>query len=313
MVEDTKIQENSAEATLSAIQETAATESADDVIDLTETEMVSAESAPDEELIDIKAFDETGVLNIADEESKLAAMAQHGDDDAIAEFSKSITEQDAAVEEKSEETKPSGQDDIDAMLDNIGQVAEEVKEEEEPTGQDDIDTLMNATAEPETTEEPKLEEDLSEKAEMLESASKTYAEKDFSESTENVDTDADADIEPVEETAAPVEASMDDIAAAMADVAPQEVKAPVAEKEVIAEPAPVPEQVVESVTQAATQVVTEKVALKAIPTATGLQVGFPVEVLAEALRPMVAGWVAENLPTVVEKLVKEELSKLADK
>lgn len=54
------------------------------------------------------------------------------------------------------------------------------------------------------------------------------------------------------------------------------------------------------------------VSLKAIPAAQGLQVAFPVEVLAEALRPMIKDWVEENLPTIVEKLVREELSRLVD-
>lgn len=43
----------------------------------------------------------------------------------------------------------------------------------------------------------------------------------------------------------------------------------------------------------------------------GVQVAFPAEVLAMALRPMVQDWLVKNLPDVVEKLVKEEISKLA--
>ncbi len=43
----------------------------------------------------------------------------------------------------------------------------------------------------------------------------------------------------------------------------------------------------------------------------GMQVAFPAEVLAMALRPMVQDWLAKNLPEVVERLVKEEISKLA--
>ena len=53
--------------------------------------------------------------------------------------------------------------------------------------------------------------------------------------------------------------------------------------------------------------------LNALPSAEGLQVGFPMEVLAEALRPLVKGWIQNNLPDIVERLVKEELEKLADK
>lgn len=50
--------------------------------------------------------------------------------------------------------------------------------------------------------------------------------------------------------------------------------------------------------------------LGAIDTPQGVQVAFPAEVLALALRPMVQDWLAKNLPGVVEKLVKEEISKL---
>lgn len=42
----------------------------------------------------------------------------------------------------------------------------------------------------------------------------------------------------------------------------------------------------------------------------GVQIAFPAEVLAMALRPMVQEWLSKNLPGVVEKLVKEEISKL---
>lgn len=56
-----------------------------------------------------------------------------------------------------------------------------------------------------------------------------------------------------------------------------------------------------------------QVHLTAMAGAKGLQVGFPVEVLAEALRPLIKDWVDSNLPDIVERLVKEELAKLADK
>lgn len=43
---------------------------------------------------------------------------------------------------------------------------------------------------------------------------------------------------------------------------------------------------------------------------SGTQVTLPAEVLAMALRPMVQDWLKENLASVVEKLVKDEISKL---
>lgn len=42
----------------------------------------------------------------------------------------------------------------------------------------------------------------------------------------------------------------------------------------------------------------------------GPQVAFPAEVLAMALRPMVQQWLSQNLPGIVDRLVKEEISKM---
>ena len=290
MTDDKKMQDNSIEDTLSSIKNIVEGEvatSSDSVIDLTETDMVSTSDNTAEELIDIKSFDETGELKTADEDAALKAKAQNGDDFAIEQFSKSLTGDEApaapvfetptaeepAVEEQVEE-EVSGQDDIDALLNNLGKVADEA-----------------------STQEVADTDDLSGKAANLESASKTYAGKDFSGSTEyegEDDTDEDED-----DSTPPVEASMDDIAAAMAAQTANEKKAE--------------EMAKQELVKNLESKVTSRVALKAVPAASGLQVGFPVEVLAEALRPMIADWVEENLPSIVEKLVKEELSKLADK
>jgi cell pole-organizing protein PopZ len=81
-------------------------------------------------------------------------------------------------------------------------------------------------------------------------------------------------------------------------------------KETKPEPAPAAKPVSGST---AKQLPEGHVHLTAIAGAKGLQVGFPVEVLAEALRPLIKDWVDSNLPDIVERLVKEELAKLADK
>jgi uncharacterized protein len=52
--------------------------------------------------------------------------------------------------------------------------------------------------------------------------------------------------------------------------------------------------------------------LAAFDTHQGLQLGLPAEVLAAALRPMVGAWLQENLPGVVERLVKDEIAKLTN-
>jgi cell pole-organizing protein PopZ len=94
------------------------------------------------------------------------------------------------------------------------------------------------------------------------------------------------------------------------------IVAPAAEG-TVAEPAPepmpdaVPEPAV--AVKAIKSKVSGRLNLGASASAAGLQVAFPVEVLAEALRPLVKEWVEENLPDIVERLVREELTKLADK
>lgn len=54
----------------------------------------------------------------------------------------------------------------------------------------------------------------------------------------------------------------------------------------------------------------KSIAVNAIEGADGVQLAFPAEVLAMALRPMVQDWLTKNLPSVVERLVKDEISKL---
>ena len=291
MTDDKKMQDNSIEDTLSSIKDMvdgSNGDTSDSVLDLTETEMVSSSDKAHEELIDIKSFDMTGELNKTDEQSELMAKAQHGDDAAIAAFSKSLTD------EESKSEAPSSQDDIDALL-NTTPAAEET-----PSSQGDVDALLNNIGQVADASA----DDLSAKAEMLEEASKTYAGKDFSESAEHVEED-DTEVEETPE-APQQDASFDDIAAAMnaqtAKDEPQETEEDMAN-----------EQATEQLVKDLETKVTKKVALKAVPSVSGLQVGFPVEVLAEALRPMIADWVEDNLPSIVEKLVKEELSKLADK
>jgi cell pole-organizing protein PopZ len=73
------------------------------------------------------------------------------------------------------------------------------------------------------------------------------------------------------------------------------------------------EDTVEKATQAAATEIAQKVFLPTIPSAKGLQVSFPSEVLAEALRPLVSDWINQNLGDIVERLVKEEISKLVEK
>jgi uncharacterized protein len=92
-----------------------------------------------------------------------------------------------------------------------------------------------------------------------------------------------------------------------------------AEAVAVAETAPVVEtpQLAETIEAAAVAELGAGVAglapsysLSTVEGSGGVQVAFPAEVLAMALRPMVQDWLSKNLPGVVEKLVKEEISKL---
>jgi len=121
--------------------------------------------------------------------------------------------------------------------------------------------------------------------------------------------------ETIDESA--TQASAEDIAAEMmaATEAPAAAAPPGPAAQVQEKPAPEPEPAPVSTPKATEQSAakTEPVFLNAMPSAKGLQLAFPVEVLAEALRPLVKDWVAHNLPDIVERLVREELSRLVDK
>ena len=111
-----------------------------------------------------------------------------------------------------------------------------------------------------------------------------------------------------------------DIDALMAETEAEVAAEETAPEESAEEPAPeaVPEEAAAPVAEAVTEQVvaaaaTEVQHLSAVPGPNGLQVSFPVEVLAEALRPLVANWVEQNLPDIAERLIREELSKLAEK
>ncbi len=129
------------------------------------------------------------------------------------------------------------------------------------------------------------------------------AEDDVLELTETVDeSNTQATAEASAEETTPDETLAKE-PAPVADPEPQEE----AQEEVKAEAPAKPEAKV------APGSTNEQVFLNAMPSAKGLQLAFPVEVLAEALRPLVKDWVSQNLPDIVERLVREELSRLVDK
>lgn len=67
---------------------------------------------------------------------------------------------------------------------------------------------------------------------------------------------------------------------------------------------------VEEIAEAVKANGTARIEASMVAGVSGSQVTLPAEVLAMALRPMVQDWLRENLSGVVEKLVKDEISKL---
>ncbi len=99
-----------------------------------------------------------------------------------------------------------------------------------------------------------------------------------------------------------------------------DVAADVPAEEVAAETAPLAAETVEpaeveipqkEMPQKLENAAPPRMSLSLVDGADGPQVALPAEILAMALRPMVQDWLAENLPAVVEKLVKDEISKLS--
>lgn len=262
---------------------------ADDALELTE----EAE-APAEEVVDINAFAESGSTQTADAEQVAGARDEYQDDDA----DMGDIDVDALLAEVSAETDAGasgpppitedGDVDVDAIMAEAAPEAETPEltadapaaPEEEAV---DVDALMAEAAAPEAP---------------VEEAASTEEATDTAEAEGDVDVDAlmaeatAADAEVAEKAPAEEPAAEGDVADMVEKVMAPKEAAPVAET------APVLDSSVQ--------------ALPAIPSAKGLQVGFPVEVLAEALRPLVQEWVQENLPDIVERLVREEIQKLTD-
>jgi len=110
--------------------------------------------------------------------------------------------------------------------------------------------------------------------------------------------------EPAEEK--PVK---EDVAGAEENAA-AEAGADVAGSEEQAEDSVSDDEVADELVEAVAEEAAAGYTLQAVETAQGTQVALPAEVLAMALRPMVKDWLAKNLPEVVERLVKEEITKL---
>lgn len=287
----------------------------DDVLDLTDmmteddSELSSAEASFDPsfnaegDLVDINAFANSGESQKADEQSVKKARARYTGqveedegDDLLKENTSTVEE--VSLEAEATETSPSTDvsadmsDDMDIDVDSImaemageGMVdsadaaaiaaGEEVATiDVDEDGEIDIDALL-------------AEGNAAAPAEEAEKSQEEAVEAVEAEAAEMEDGSTDSEVE--EETSETEEVDM-------MEEEIQDLAASVAEK--------VAPAVANNV---------RKVHLQTIPTASGLQLSFPSEVLAEALRPLVSDWIDQNLANVVERLVREELSKLADK
>ena len=283
-------------------------EAVDEILDLTDIVEevegeVAADAAPatnaeehavESDLVDIDKFSETGEVAPADEADVAAARETYTEDGEEVAVEEVAAKEEVATEETPAEAVADTEDDIDVDVDDL--MAEMAEDGELPTS--------------ETVEMPS-EEDAAEAIAQIAEGEEAPAE----EATEEVNVDdimAEAAPEAAAEEPAAEEVAVEEAPAeetpaeeAAAEEAPAE--------EVAAEPAPTTDAAVDAVTEQVVEEAARKVRLSTTPSAQGLQVTFPVEVLAEALRPLVKDWVNENLPDIVQRLVREEFSRLADK
>lgn len=207
---------------------------ADDILDLTDIVDESTDAEPEEGLIDVEKFAQSGEISSAEAGDVKASRESYGE----------------------------AEDDIEVDLDGI---MSELEDEGELPNEEDA-------------------------ASFIAKNNNEEAEDDSADDLLNEDSDDDLLSADAEEEA-PVEQT------------PAEEPTP----------APVSQETVNKVSEVAAEEIAKKVFLPTTPSPKGLQVSFPAEVLAEALRPLVTDWINQNLADIVERLVKEEISKLVDK
>ena len=250
-----------------------------------------ADEPVEDDLVDIDAFAANGEIKPADDDAVQAARAQYNDgafDDAPQ------TEQEATPMADTKQDNTQSAEDLAAEMlgEDVAPVeASAAADGDMPSAEDLMAELTGGAMD----DIPDVEAPTEASADDIDATAK--APEEMMTSEDMVETSATS--EHTEEVPAPV---MDDVAEPEPTPAPEVAAAPAA---AAVAPAAKPYE--------AAPEAKRKIGLKAIPTADGLQIGFPVEVLAEALRPLVSEWVAENLPEIVEKLVREELTKLVDK
>ena len=257
----------------------------DEALDLTDAvadepvQQTAPKHEVEDDLIDIEKFSESGEVDAADPEDVEKARQKYAGE----------AKEDAPVADEDKKNPEAGDEDIDVDSLMAEVAAEDEQAAEEPKKE-------------ETTEEPK--------AEGGESKEKSEAKPAEGEEKPE-DASAEEKAEPKGEEAKPAEPAeekIEDTAEDKPDEGEKAAAVEAKEEEPKQEEAKDDKPAEKPAEQAAKQV-----HLKTVPGPAGLQVSFPTEVLAEALRPLVKDWLHENLPDVVDRLVKEELSKLAEK
>ncbi len=273
----------------------------------------------EDDLIDINAFSEQGVVQAADPDTISQARDHYNaQPDAERSTEEPVENTDVAVQEAAEaldaleaisETAPADEsvDDImAAATDTADEVAQESAEDVQMDASD-IDAMMSGMAD--TPESATIEETEAAVAEdsvediMASAMDATEEQAQLSEDDmANLETEvvSEPDTSDVEERAVLTDSvDEDDLSTAATESLIQRAVA-----------ASNSEESAQTRSSEITET-TKRINLKAIPSANAsLQIGFPLEVLAEALRPMVKDWVEENLQEVVERLVREEIQKM---
>lgn len=200
-----------------------------------------------------------------------------------------------------------------ASMDEILSSIRDIVKEEAEKGTDSAAAAMAAPdGDKPAMQDPVAEDAVTEPAPAAAAAvAEEEEDEDVLELTEVVEDNTTRASAETTEPAADAEAAPEVDAAQSEPAAEVEAEAS-AEQPAVAEPAPAPVAPSVEPAAAATAAPEKRVHLNALPSAQGLQLAFPVEVLAEALRPLVRDWVSDNLPDIVERLVREELSKLVD-
>ena len=252
----------------------------EDVLELTSEDMVEAPAegaepakAESEELIDIAEFANSGESKPAEKEAKVDL----GESEAVAE---------AAVDAGASGAVGDAEAVAEVAVEETVKVEEEVQD-----AADEFDRLL-----------AEISEEKQNQASEAEDKKKAFL----------------AEEEPLGGQEGPVPSAVDEAGEVIAEEpAADGLESAAAEPEVAGEPVPEGEVEAEAVAEEIQDEMVEAVAdeaarytLQTVETSDGVQVALPAEVLAMALRPMVKDWLEQNLPDVVERLVKDEITKL---